>query len=454
MPGMGHGFRPTTRRSPPRSVPHWCTSSSSSCCSWSSWPLHGMPSERSVSGGGGCRTLDAPVVETQPYPEPAGRRMLRVTFGSSGSSTACSRSRDRCHSACRGPSSLRGKLLPWLGATPGQRRYHHLVNHPVSAAAATVWIQIGVGVFLLVAPRGYWSRPRGCQRRLGLVVWVFGEAFGGIFGHGSSWMFGSPGAVLFYAVAGALIALPDRHGRHPGSEGVVRGMGVFFLGMGSSRPAGPGVLGGQAHPSAPPGTLTTMVHQMAQVSQPSLFSSWSAVSDRSMHRTVGVNLVVVLLLFGIGPASSVETTGSCGSESSSRRPVPGRLDPRPGSRLLRRGGYRPQLDDSHGGCVHRRLPGHVPPAVRVQAPVESSGSFPWHPASRPGSRPPHPLLPAPYLAALERWGRADRAAPMAVAAPTPTRTPSSPRRATVRRTWSTCRPHRSRSRTSKVTRSH
>ena len=112
----GTGFRPTTRRSPPRSVPHWCTSSSSSCCSWSSWPLHGMPSERSVSGG---RRLPAPWMPPSWRRSPI--RSLRDAgcsgspSGSSGSSTACSRSRDRCHSACRGPSSLRRQAPPLAG---------------------------------------------------------------------------------------------------------------------------------------------------------------------------------------------------------------------------------------------------------------------------------------------------------------------------------------------------
>ena len=81
-------------------------------------------------------------------------------------------------------------------------------NHPVTAAAATVWIQVGIGVFLLVAPRGYWSRSaRAVSAGWGLVVWVFGEAFGGIFAPGASWLFGAPGAVLFYVVAGVLVAL-------------------------------------------------------------------------------------------------------------------------------------------------------------------------------------------------------------------------------------------------------
>ncbi len=33
----------------------------------------------------------------------------------------------------------------------------------------------------------------------GLIVWAFGEAFGGIFAPGLSFLFGAPGAVIFYA---------------------------------------------------------------------------------------------------------------------------------------------------------------------------------------------------------------------------------------------------------------
>src|SRR3984957_2855258 len=83
--------------------------------------------------------------------------------------------------------------------------------HPVQAAAASVWIQIGLGLWLLVAPRGLWSRFGGLASvGGGLVVWVFGEAFGGIFAPGLTWLFGAPGGVLLYVVGGGLLALPER----------------------------------------------------------------------------------------------------------------------------------------------------------------------------------------------------------------------------------------------------
>jgi hypothetical protein len=66
----------------------------------------------------------------------------------------------------------------------------------------------------------------------GLVVWVFGEAFGGIFAPGQSWLFGAPGGVLLYCVAGALIALTEREWNTPRlGRGILTGLGLFLIGM-------------------------------------------------------------------------------------------------------------------------------------------------------------------------------------------------------------------------------
>jgi len=76
----------------------------------------------------------------------------------------------------------------------------HLVNwggtiwsyHPVEAAAASVWIQVGIGAWLIAAGGGAWSRlPGAASAAWGLIVWVFGESFGGIFAPGLSWLTGA-----------------------------------------------------------------------------------------------------------------------------------------------------------------------------------------------------------------------------------------------------------------------
>ena len=66
-------------------------------------------------------------------------------------------------------------------------------NHPVQAATSAVWIQLGIGLFLLVAPRGRWSRVAGVVSAVwALVVWVFGEALGAVFAPGLTVAFGAP----------------------------------------------------------------------------------------------------------------------------------------------------------------------------------------------------------------------------------------------------------------------
>ena len=212
------------------------------------------------------------------YPEPMARRLLRIAFGILWVFDGLLQVQGSIPEGVPG-----GDLTPAAASSPGW--VQHLVNvgvtiwsdHPVSAAAATMWIQVGIGLFLLVAPRGYWSRSAGAvSAGWGLVVWVFGEAFGGVFGPGSSWLFGTPGAALFYVLAGVLVALPDSRWQTPKlGRGLLRGFGLFFIGMGILQAwPGRGFWSGQARPTATAGTLTTVVEQTARISQPSVLSSW------------------------------------------------------------------------------------------------------------------------------------------------------------------------------------
>jgi cytochrome oxidase Cu insertion factor (SCO1/SenC/PrrC family) len=171
-------------------------------------------------------------------------------------------------------------------------------NHPVQAAAATVWIQLGLGIWLLVAPRGRWSRLGGLATvGWGLVVWVFGEAYGGIFTPGLTWLFGAPGAVLFYCAGGALVALPERAYASPRLGRTILALGGFFLiGMAVLQAwPGRGFWQGRG------GTLTAMVQSMAQTPQPGFLSSWVAsLGSFVAAHGWGVNLFVVLSLASIG----------------------------------------------------------------------------------------------------------------------------------------------------------
>lgn len=176
--------------------------------------------------------------------------------------------------------------------------------HPMQAGAAAVWIQIGIGVWMLAAPRGLLSRLAGLVSvGWGLVVWIFGESFGGIFAPGLTWLFGAPGAVLIYAVAGALIALPERTWRSQWiGRGILAGTGVFLIGMAVLQ-AWPGRGFWQGTAQHQPGALASMTSDMAGTSQPGFLSGWvNAFTSFDEAHGFAVNLFTVVALAVIGAA--------------------------------------------------------------------------------------------------------------------------------------------------------
>jgi hypothetical protein len=150
----------------------------------------------------------------------------------------------------------------------------------------------------------------------GLIVWVFGESFGGIFAPGLSWLTGAPGGVLYYVAAGALIALPPAAWRRPRSgRWLLAGLGVFFAGMAvlqawpgrgswqGTVPANTGLANtGLANTGrGKPGPLAGMVREMAATPQPHVLSSvLSGFASFVARHGFAVNLVVVLALAGLG----------------------------------------------------------------------------------------------------------------------------------------------------------
>ncbi len=174
--------------------------------------------------------------------------------------------------------------------------------HPVPAATAAVWIQVGIGTWLLVAERGTWSRLGGLAGLgWGLAVWVFGESFGGVFTSGLTWLTGAPGAALSYAVAGALIALPERAWRTARlGRLTLTGMGLFLTGMAVLQAwPGRGFWHGTYH--GRPGTLTSMVQDMSQVPQPHFLSARVAdFASFAAGHGFAVNLFAVAALAGAG----------------------------------------------------------------------------------------------------------------------------------------------------------
>jgi len=236
-------------------------------------------------------------------PEPAWRELLRISFGVIWIFDGLLQAQPDM------PAGLPSQVIePTAASSPIW--VQHVVNwagatwsyHPIQASASAVWIQLGIGVWLIAAPRGTWSRLAGLASvAWGLVVWVFGEAFGGIFAPGLTWLFGAPGAALFYCAAGALIALPERAWRSPRlGRLVLSGMGLFFIGMAVLQAwPGRGFWQGRLHGAQ--GTLTSMVTSMATTPQPSFISrvvaSFGSFTDA---HGFAVNLFAVIALAAIG----------------------------------------------------------------------------------------------------------------------------------------------------------
>jgi cytochrome oxidase Cu insertion factor (SCO1/SenC/PrrC family) len=243
----------------------------------------------------------------RPYvaPEPRARRFLRIGFGALWVVDGLLQLQKAM------PLGLPSNVLR-AGAATSPGWVKDLVafgadawtRHPTSAAASAVWIQIGIGFFLLVAPRGLWSRGAGLTSvGWGMVVWVFGEAFGGVLAPGLTILFGAPGGVLLYVVAGGLLALPERAWAGPKIGRVITAGGGMFLLLMAVLQAWPGRGFWQGGTPAKPGTLAGMVQQMATTPQPH-FLSVLVNSFASFDESHGwaVNLFVVLALAAAGLA--------------------------------------------------------------------------------------------------------------------------------------------------------
>ena len=103
--------------------------------------------------------------------------------------------------------------------------------HPDHFTVATVLIQVGIGVAILAGSNsrlgrlGLWASVGW-----GIVVWVGGEALGGILAPGASLLLGAPGGVLAYiAAAGLLLAPPSLWARRRVGRWVEVGLGLLFL---------------------------------------------------------------------------------------------------------------------------------------------------------------------------------------------------------------------------------
>ena len=229
--------------------------------------LRGVELRRMVAGAGEPATTES----SSTPGEPAARRLLRIGFGLFWVLDGLLQSQSAMPVAM--PSQV---IAPSADASPAW--VQHLVSfatatwsaHPVPAAVGVVWIQCGIGAWLLLAPPGRLSRlAGGASACWALVVFVFGESFGAMLAPGASWLFGAPGAAVFYGVAGVLLALPEARLRGSATwRKLLRGIGALFVAMAVLQ-AWPGRGFWRDH-----GTLFAMASSMAATPQPHLVAAW------------------------------------------------------------------------------------------------------------------------------------------------------------------------------------
>jgi cytochrome oxidase Cu insertion factor (SCO1/SenC/PrrC family) len=258
------------------------------------------------------RTATGPLSAAPAWREPRARKVLRIGFGllwlldgllqaqpqmAGGMPSVLQQTAD-------GSPSWVADMVNW-----GANLWSY---HPIAAAASTVWIQVGIGLWLIFAVRGWSVRLAALSSvAWGLIVWSFGEAFGTILAPGLTVLFGAPGAVLLYVAAGALLLLPQRTWERPQpGRLILAGSGVFFLAMALLQ-AWPGRGFWQGKLAGQPGSLTAMIQAMASTPQPRVLEVIvSGFGNFTESHGFAVNLVAVISLAAAGAAFCVSAARS------------------------------------------------------------------------------------------------------------------------------------------------
>jgi cytochrome oxidase Cu insertion factor (SCO1/SenC/PrrC family) len=237
--------------------------------------------------------------------EPAGRRLLRIGFGALWIFDGLLQAQPKMAGGL--PSQV---IAPAVAGSPDW--VAHLVNwagtgwsyHPVQDAAGAVWIQLGIGAWMIASARGRSSRLAGLAGAgWGLLVWIFGEAFGSMLAPGQSLLTGAPGGALIYCLAGVLIALPDHCWRTAALGRRALQVLGGCLAAAAVYQAWPGRGYWQGRLAGQPGSLTSMIQSMASTPQPRPLARLAADFGALVAaHGFAVNLVAVLVLAAAGIA--------------------------------------------------------------------------------------------------------------------------------------------------------
>jgi len=147
---------------------------------------------------------------TTATPEPPGRRVLRTGLGVLWIVDGLLQAQPAMPA-----SFVQTSLAPALESAPDWLYsvidpFGRLwLQHPVAADAVTVWIQVGLGVALIVGGAGRVARAVVVASALWAgFVWVVGAVLGGMTDPTASWLDGAPGAALLYVAASLVLLLP------------------------------------------------------------------------------------------------------------------------------------------------------------------------------------------------------------------------------------------------------
>ncbi|HEY5302473.1 MAG TPA: SCO family protein [Acidimicrobiales bacterium] len=166
-------------------------------------------------------------------------------------------------------------------------------NHPISLADGTAWIQVGIGVLLLVSNGSVGRVAAAVSVGWAAMIWLVGNGAGGIFTAGNNVLFGWPGATFFYVIAGAWLALHPRNFPARFSRITLRIVSVVFALaiIWQVLPSNNFWHGGDTN------ALTTMSKNMTGIAQP----HWLAyvvtkVGDAAGTMGGGYNVLIILWL--------------------------------------------------------------------------------------------------------------------------------------------------------------
>ena len=142
--------------------------------------------------------------------EPRGRRVLRISLGALWVVDGLLQAQPAMPA-----SFVQTTLAPALEAAPDWLfalvdPFSRLwLQHPVAADAVTVWIQMGLGIAVLIGGTGRVARAALIASGAWAgFVWIVGEALGGLTDPHASWLTGAPGSALLYVAASLVLLLP------------------------------------------------------------------------------------------------------------------------------------------------------------------------------------------------------------------------------------------------------